>query len=172
MTKKTFFILAIKIFGLFSFVTSIFSVIPGSISFALMDIDTASIIWMIVAAAVIVGLFVLLVFKADKVVEVLRLDKGFEDNRVELGNLTSTDIIKLGTFFIGGILFIESIPGFLSHTLFAFKNKNLGIKYEFEDKFNWAVSAINLIIGYLLLTNSGFVANKMRNKTEDGDAAR
>lgn len=162
MSKKDFFILTIKLFGLFSLVTSIFSVIPSNISFALMDIDIVSIMWIMIAATTIGGLFVLLVFKAEKVVQALKLDKGFDDNRIELGNLKSTDVIKIGTFIIGGLLLLNNIPGFLSHTLFAFKGKNVGIEYKMEDKFNWAVSAINLIIGYLLLTNYSFVADKMK----------
>lgn len=162
MSKKDFFILTIKLFGLFSLVTSIFSVIPSNISFALMDIDIVSIMWIVIAATTIGGLFVLLVFKAEKVVQALKLDKGFDDNRIELGNLKSTDVIKIGTFIIGGLLLLNNIPGFLSHTLFAFKGKNVGIEYKMEDKFNWAVSAINLIIGYLLLTNYSFVADKMK----------
>jgi hypothetical protein len=170
MTKKDFFVLTIKLFGLFSLVTSIFSVIPSNISFALMDIDILSIIWIMIAATAIGGLFVLLVFKADKVVQALRLDKGFDDNRIELGNLKSIDVIKIGTFIIGGLLLLNNIPGFLSHTLFAFKGKNVGIEYKMEDKFNWAVSAINLIIGYLLLTNYGFVADKIKNKSKNETA--
>lgn len=167
MTKRDFFILAIKIFGLFSLVTSIFSTIPSNISFALMEIDIIPIIWIMIAAIAIGGLFILLIFKADKVVQALKLDKGFDDNRIELRDIKSTDIIKIGVFIIGGLLILNNIPRFLSHTLFAFKGENLGIDYEMEDKFNWAVSAINLIIGYLLLTNYGFVADKMKNGSND-----
>ena len=166
MTKRDFFILMIKLFGLFSLVTSIFSVIPSNISFALMELDIVSIIWILIAATAIGGLFVLLVFKAEKVVQMLKLDKGFDDNRIELGNLKSTDIVKIGAFIIGGLLILDNIPAFLSHTLFAFKGKNLGVAYKMEDKFNWAVSGINLIIGYLLLTNYGFVAAKLKDKSE------
>lgn len=167
MTKRDFFIVTIKLFGLFSLVTSVFSVIPSNISFALMDIDIVSILWIMIAAAAIGGLFVLLVFKADKVVHALRLDRGFDDNRIELGSLKSADIIKIGTFMIGGLLILNNIPGFLSHSLFAFKGRNIGVEYTMQDKFDWAVSAINLVVGYLLLVNYDFVAKKMGNRTED-----
>jgi hypothetical protein len=170
MSKKDFFVLAIKLFGLFSLVTSIFSVIPGNISFALMGVDLVSIIWIMVAVTAIGGLFVLLVFKADWVVQALKLDKGFDDNRIEIGNLKSTDIIKVGTFIIGGLLILNNIPGFLSHTLFALKGRNDLMEYKMEDHFNWAVTAINLIIGYLLLTNYWFVAEKMKDKSNDETA--
>lgn len=169
MTKRDFFILIIKVFGLFSVITSLFSVLPGNISFAMMDIDTLSIIWIVVAALVVIGLFVFLVFKSDKVVTLLRLDKGFDDEKIEFGNFKPTDIIKIGTFIIGGLLILNNIPAFLSHSLFAFKGDVVGIEYHTQDKFNWAVSGLNLIIGCLLLTNYNFVASRLnREKKEKG----
>lgn len=121
MTKRDFFILVIKLFGLFSLVTSLFSVLPNNISFALMYMDAFSLAWIAVAVFVVIGLFVLLVLRPDKVVSLLRLDKGFDDDRIEVGNLKSSDILKLGIFIIGGLLILDNIPAFLSHTLFAFK---------------------------------------------------
>jgi len=162
MTKRDFFILVIKLFGLMSIVTSLFSVLPSNISFALMDIDAFSLTWIIVAVLIVLGLFVLLVFKSDKVVGLLKLDKGFDEDRIEFGNLNSADIVKIGTFIIGGLLIIDNIPAFLSHTLFAFKGSVVGQVYSTQDKFYWAVSGLNLVIGYLLITNYDFVARLLR----------
>ena len=168
MTKSDFFILIIKVFGLFSVVTSLFSVLPSNISFAMMDIDALSILWIVVAIVVVVGLFVVLIFKADKVVRLLKLDKGFDDEKIEIGNLKQTEIIKIGTFIIGGLLFLDNIPAFLSHSLFAFKTDIIGLEYNSQDKFNWAISGLNLIIGFLLLTNYDFVAKMLKTgKTEN-----
>ena len=107
MTKKDLFVLLIKIFGLFSAVTSLFSVLPNNIMFALDSVDVISIIWVTVAIAVILGLFLILIFKANKIVELLKLDRGFEEERIDFGNLSSTDIIKIGTFVIDGFLIID-----------------------------------------------------------------
>jgi hypothetical protein len=119
------------------------------------------------AAIAVGGLFVLLVFRADRVVKGLRLDKGFDDDRTELGGLKPADLIKIGTFVIGGLLILHNIPAFLSHTLFAYKSSNMGMAYTAEDKFNWAVSAINLVVGYLLLVNYAFVAKIRKEKSMD-----
>lgn len=171
MTKKDFFILAIKLIGLFSLITSVFSIIPNNIYYALMDVDILSILWIMMSAVVIGGLFVLLVFNADKVVRALKLDKGFDDHRIELGSLTSADIIKIAAFILGGLLFINNIPAFLSHALFAFKGKNMGIEYTTDDTFAWSVCTINLIVGYLLSTNYDFVAKKLNKQPEDETAS-
>lgn len=167
MTKKDFFILLIKIFGLFSVVTSLFSVLPSNISFAMMNIDAISIIWIVFAVIVVIGLFVLLIFKSDKVVNLLKLDKGFDNDLIELGNLSTTDIIKLGTFIIGGFLILDNIPPFLSHTLFAFKGSIIGLEYNEMDKFNWVINGLNLAIGYFLLTNYGVIAQRLKTKKEE-----
>lgn len=167
MTKKDFFIVTIKVFGLFSLVTSVFSVIPSNISFALMDIDLVSILWIMLASIAVGGLFVLLVFRADRVVRGLQLDKGFDDDRIDLGSLKSADLVKLGTFIIGGLMILQNIPAFLSHTLFAYKSSNIGMAYRAEDKFNWAVSAINVIVGYLLIARYEAVARRINLKVKD-----
>jgi len=164
MTKRDFFILIIKLFGLFSLVTSLFSVLPGNISFALGHFDTFMVIWIIIALVVIVGLFVLLIFKADKVVNILKLDKDFDDERIEMGNLNPTSIIKLALIIIGGLLIIDNFPAVLSHTLFAFKGDLIGMTYETIDKFNWAVGGIKLILGFLLITNYDLVSRILRTK--------
>ena len=153
MTKRDFFILLIKTFGLFSVVTSLFSVLPSNISYAIMDLDAVSIIWVLVSVIIVIGLFVLLVFKSDKVVSLLRLDKGFDDDRIDLGNLNSKGILKLAIIIIAGLLILDNVPGFLSHAFFALKADVNGMNYESTDNFWWAVSGINLIIGFLLLTN-------------------
>jgi hypothetical protein len=167
MTKKDFFILTIKLYGLLTLVASVFSVIPGTIAVALMDLDLVAVIWIILATVILVGLFVLLVFKADKVVQKLRLDNGFDDDRIELGNFKSADILKIGTFIVGGFLFIDTIPGFLSHVLDAFKSSNTGIDFGLNNRFDWVVSGVNLIIGYLLMTNYNVVANLMKKASQE-----
>ena len=103
MTKRDFFIVIVKLFGLFSLVSSLFSGLPTNISWALMDLDVTMAFWIIITFIVIVGLFVLLVFKSDNVVTLLRLDRGFDDDRIELGNLDSKNIVKVAVIIIGGL---------------------------------------------------------------------
>lgn len=167
MTKRDFFMLILKVFGLFSIVTSLFSVLPGNISFAMIDLDAKSILWIAIALTVVIGLFLLLIFKSHKIVSLLKLDEGFDDDKIELGNFKPSDIIKTGTFIIGGLLILDNIPGFLSHSLFAFKGDIIGREYNTQDKFNWAVSGLNLIIGFLLLINYDFVAKRLSTEKNE-----
>jgi hypothetical protein len=68
MTKKDLFRLIIKIFGLYSIITTIFSALPSNISWVIMQIDITGIIWLIGTVVVIVLLFMFLVYKPDKII--------------------------------------------------------------------------------------------------------
>ncbi|MFK5890708.1 MAG: hypothetical protein QM486_08265 [Flavobacteriaceae bacterium] len=164
MTKKDFFILIIKLFGLFSLVSILFSVLPKYIPYFFVEIDIISIIWIVAIIGFSIGLFLVLVFNSEKLVRLLKLEKGFDDDRIDLGNLNVSDVIKIGTFIIGGLLLIDNIPIFLYHAFFAFKSEIIGMRYMSQDKFNWVVSLMNLIIGYLLLTNYDYVARFFKSK--------
>lgn len=166
MTKRDFFVLMIKLFGLFSVVSSIFTILPSNIAFALTDVTTFSVIWIIAAVLILLGLFVLLIFYSGKIVSLLRLEKGFEDDRIELNNLKPSDIIKIGTFIVGSLLLLHNLPQFLSHTLFAFKGGVAGQALNFKSKFDWTVSGLNMILGYLLVTNYAAVARLLQYKKQ------
>lgn len=127
-----------------------------------MEFDLTSAILIGFVSVLIIGLFILLVFKTDKVVKMLRLDKGFDDDKIELGNLQSTDIIKVGSFIIGGLLILYNIPPFLSYLIQAFKRDMMGLGFDLVQKIDWFTTGLYIIVGYLLITNFGFVAKLLK----------
>jgi hypothetical protein len=166
MTKRNFLILMIKLFGLYAAVTSIFSTIPNNIVFSLGHLDAFMIVWILVTLVITVGLFWTLTFKADRLVDLLKLGQGFTDERIELGKIKSEDILKTGTFVIGGLLFIRNVPGLLSNIFWAFRGEIAGLEFTEKDKVNLGVSALNVILGYLLFTNFDVVARRLKGKRE------
>jgi hypothetical protein len=54
MTKRDFFILLIKVFGLYSIITALFSTLPNNISFVIQNIEITGIIWLILTALIII----------------------------------------------------------------------------------------------------------------------
>jgi hypothetical protein len=166
MTKRDFLILMIKLFGLYSIVTTLFSALPGNVIFAMGHFDFTIAVWILVVFVVTMGLFWLLTFKADRLVDLLKLEHGFVDDRIELGSIKPEDIIKIGTFVIGGLLFLRSIPGFLSGTFWAFKGDIAGLEFSEKDKFDLVVSGLNVMFGYLLFTNYDWVAKRLNGKRE------
>lgn len=112
MTKKDFFRLIIKIFGLYSVISIIFSVFPSNMGFAISQIDLISIVWLIGSLILIILLFMFLIYKPDKIISWLKLDKGFDDDRIDFQNFNNTNILKLAVIVIGGIMLIKNIPAF------------------------------------------------------------
>lgn len=179
MTKKDFFTVIIKLFGLYLTIEIVFSTIPNNLSFVLTYIDIPGFIWLLFTAAIVVALFIFLIYKANTITSLLKLEKGFDEDRIDFGNLKISDIVKFAVLIIGGLVFIDSIPVFLSHTLFAFKSsapkgfdtaQNELIKYnDIKDYLQWFISGLNLLIGYLLFTNykkvSEFILRKIDDKT-------
>jgi hypothetical protein len=167
MTKRGFFVLLIKVFGLNALVAGIFSTIPNNLMVGFSSVDISVILWTIAVVGIFVGICWILVLKADWLAALLKLDKGFSDERIELGNLSSADIMKLGVFVIGGLLLIRSIPDLLSRVFWAFKGELVGTEFNERDKFNFAVSVLNVLGGYLLMTNYDLVSKFFKDKSAE-----
>lgn len=131
------------------------------------EINIQVYIWLFAVTSVVVGLFWLLTFKADKLVDLLKLGKGFSDDRIETGNIKSEDIIKIGTFIIGGLLIVENIPRLLSHIFWSFRVDIIGQQFTAREKLNLGVSALNILISILLFTNYDIVAKRISNKRNE-----
>jgi hypothetical protein len=145
-------------------VISLFSVLPSSISFAMYGLDAVSIMWITIAVIVTIGLFILLIFKSEQIVSILDLDKGFDEEKIEIYNLNSNYIFKLEILITGAILILDNIPSFLSHLFFAFKSNLIGMEYESKQKFLFAVSITKIIIGYLLFTITTLLQKDFRSE--------
>ena len=160
MTKRDFFILVIKLFGLWSGVKTVFSLSL----FSRERLDIFDLLAVIVALGIVGGLFWLLTFKASNIVDFLRLANGFSEDRIELGNIKSADIIKIGTFVIGGLMIVENVPAFLSHTLWAFKGSIAGLEFGSREKLSLTKSGLNILFGYWLATNYNLISKLLKEK--------
>lgn len=155
-------------------ISVIFSVFLGNVGFVIDNIDMIGIVWLIICLIVIILLFLFLIYNPDKIISWLKLDKGFDDDKIEFQNFNNSNILKLALIVIGGIILIKNIPAFLSHTIFAFKS-SVGndfngsvIKYgNLRDYILWATSFLNIIIGYLLLTNYNYISRILKEKDKE-----
>lgn len=178
MTKKDLFRLIIKIFGLYFVISTPFSILPMIIESLTSQFDSnvpfdyVGLIWLMVNMACIILLFVFLIYKPDIIVKWLKLDRGFDDDRIDFQNFNTANILKLAVIVIGGLLLIHNIPTFLCKTWFAFKssvgsnfNNDNAIHFGgLRDYLNWGISFINIVIGYLLVTNYTFVSKLLKEK--------
>jgi hypothetical protein len=158
MTKKDFFVAVIKIFGLYWVSKSVFFIIPTMFSTAQFGFEGYTLIWILLALAVEVGLFVLLLFKAETLVRLLRLEKGFDEERIDFGGLTGLTIIKISLLIIGGSLVIYQLPEFLTQTYYGFKADLHGQGYSANANYYWAESGLKVLLGVAIFTQYDSIA--------------
>jgi len=175
MTKRDFFRVIIKLFGLYSLILSVFTFIPTSFSgLFVTNFEILYILYFLVMLCLVVALYVFLILKTDTILRVLKIDKGFDDDNIMMGNFNSEVIYKLALILLGGYLIINYTPDFLYYCYLALKKEvsqngfssvidNFSYQQSVE-YFKWAISGANILIGYLLLTNylkiSGWLSHK------------
>lgn len=155
MTKRDFFRILIKIFGLYSLILSIFTVIPQNISNVLFQFDIMMLLVILASTIISVGMFLVLLFKSDFIIDKLKLDKGFDDDKIIVGNLTNESILKLALIIIGGFLLIDYLPAVLFDLINAFKTKSTFTSIEGNNVnyFDIVTGLVNILLGYLFITN-------------------
>lgn len=170
MTKRDFFKIIIKLFALYFLLLVVFSFIPSNLRYIIFEFEPLIIISIVGSTIIMSLLFIFLLKKSDAVIDLLKLDKGFDTDHMELGNFNGFQIAKLALIFIGGLLFLDYVPEFLRYSFLAFKSEVSvdgadflgGYRYEDQmDYFQWAVSGMNLILSYLILTNYSRIAKWM-----------
>ena len=156
MLINTFWKILLKIVGLWILFSSI-SLIPqftSTLSFTNGSLDVTSLlsIWFLLFGSLFIYALItfLFIFKTDWIIKRLKLDKNFQEQKIDL-NIESTTILKYSIIIIGALILIEALPSFFSR-LFNFFQQKLLFK-DYRDS-SWLIFYfIKLIIGYLLLTN-------------------
>ena len=166
MTKKDFFRVLIKVFGLYSLILALFTFLPSQLSFILYEIDLIIILMVLGMLTFIVLIFVLLIRKPDTIINWLKLDQGFDEERIHFEKLNIQNIIKIAALIVGGLLLIDSIPVFLSYTYYAFKSDIAGSGLADIQNMKWATSFVNILLGYLLVANFERISRWFKSKEE------
>lgn len=174
MTKKDLFRIILKIAGLYFIVVVLFQTLPA---FFIFFNTSGPELWQSIALLSIILLlltiiFVTLIFKPDGFINALKLDKGFDDDKVSFRRVDFSDLLKIAIFAIGLSLIVRHLPIFITHVFFLFKllmkNQNdFTSQFHSEiltDYVSWAVKIISLIIGYLMITNYASIANYLIKK--------
>ena len=153
MTVKDLFRIVIKLFSLYLIISTLFSTIPYYLSSAYYADGLVILLTYLGALAIILGLVVVLLVNTDRVIDWLKLDKGFDKELINFSDFDSFVLLKLGFFIIGGFLLIDYIPEFLVQTYWALRFDIDGAESSFDAKFDWGISAINITIGFVFVTN-------------------
>jgi len=181
MNIKDLFKFFIKTFGLYSLITGIFTFVPFITNNLLPNFYPLGFILTIIGLAILIGLFLILIFKTDQIIKGLKLDQGFNHSKINLNQFSELRLLKIAIIIISGITFITYFPGFIFESITYFTARNtsesgllglfskLGPQYVF-DLYNWIVCLVNITISYLIFSNykhiSTFIYKKIVEKEE------
>lgn len=173
MTKRDFFIVLIRIFGLYSLILTLFSFFPSNIAFIAYPMDLSGVFWILGMTLVLILIYYFVIQKAGWIVDTLRLDRGFDDEQIVVGNFNAHQILCFAIVVIGGLVLLFYGGSFLQYCLLAFKEKvgAQSLDSLMEDMYgqpvdylDWGISALNVVIGYLLITQYSKVARWIHRK--------
>ncbi|MGI6048688.1 MAG: hypothetical protein ACOYEG_11925 [Petrimonas sp.] len=174
MTKKDLLRIILKITGLYFLITIVFFQIPSFLVF-IKTIPVISLLVAFVVLLIIAAIFTALIFKPDFVINLLKLDKGFDDDVFITPRVSLSNLIKISIIIIGLFLIVKHLPQFITHLFFLFKllvkNQN-GISGMAEnqiltDYVSWGIKILSLIIGYLMITNYSAIARFILKKDSE-----
>lgn len=154
MKMRSFWHLALKTLGMWLIINSIIS-LPVTINSILTGlIHSFSWSYVIVETAYLTSLLVFyflilqfLVLKSQRTIDFLKLEKGFEEIRINF-IIPYDKLLKIVIILIGGILFVKAAPK-LAESLYL---SDQGLK-----TIDIVIYSSQAFIGFLIMTNSNFV---------------
>ncbi len=107
----------------------------------------------------------LFILKPSWLIDKLHLERGFEENKIDL-NIRASTILSITTIVIGGLMFIEGLPELCRQVFEFFQQKTI---FRESPTSGWVIFySIKTVFGYLLMKNSNQVVafiNKQTNST-------
>lgn len=167
MKVKTFWSIVLKILGIYIVLGSI-SIFPqffSSVYYIFQNDSSNDTIEILFFSFMILGLYVfilwLFVYQTSWLIDKLKLEKGFEEEQINL-NIKESTILNIAIIIIGGLMLVESLPIFCKSIFQFFQQKSLFKDYP---DTGWIIAYfLKAIIGYLLMTNSKYFVCKIQKQ--------
>ena len=171
MSPKSFFMIVLRIVGLFLLISLLVS-LPAAVatisSMAMYDFDGSPPLGLLAVffLAMVLLLYLIvhfLLLKPEKLIRFLKLDTGFEEEKFEL-KLSQSSILKIAIIVIGGITLFYEIPYFVKQ-LFIFWRQTQIKWLEDPDTASLILSIITIVISYLLIYYNDKIVNYITKKS-------
>ncbi len=112
-------------------------------------------------------MFAGLVFKTSWLIDKLRLDKGFTEEKLEL-NIHRSIVLRIAIIVTGAILFIETLPSLLKELFAYYQEINSYNGFKHYPHAGWITFyLVKLLISYFMLTSSRPIVNFIERKRKD-----
>jgi hypothetical protein len=161
MTKKDLFKIILKLYGLYSIIEVVIQI--PNISYYLYYDSGNEFNWLILSVPIVSLIIIyILLFKPELVINLFKLDKGFDNTNVPASTFDGKGITKIALIIIAVYLIASNLGAFISQVIFSFKESvsRNGLETLLEtfnpNPLNYQVminSGLSLLIGFILLTN-------------------
>lgn len=164
MTNKDFFRLMIKLFGLYQFLLVVFTFLPRNLQLIFNDFfSLSSLVSLILITLFILAVYYVLIKNPDLLINLFKLDKGFDKNEITVNNLNSDAILQIGMVLIGGFLIVDNLGYFISSFITYFKISYMKETFEsLQNVQSLILNGVNLVLGFCLIIFRKKVAEKFQ----------
>ena len=126
MTKSDFFRLLIKSIGLFFLITTSLTYFPMILAFFISDFYWSSLLFILGGIGFLALVYIFFILKTDQIIQLLNLEKGFDDSKFDLGYLTKQGLFQLALLIVGlSLMFgvLSDIISFVQYEINKFENE-------------------------------------------------
>ncbi len=108
---------------------------------------------------------IVLIFWTSWVINLLKLDKGFQSTEVLLNSTSQQQTLQLAIILLGGFLIVKNITTTIAHVVEAFRISLIG--FENSTYHNFWQSGLSVFIGALLIANREALTKWLMPKSEE-----
>jgi hypothetical protein len=132
------------------------------------DTDTLTLFTVFTAFVFVTLFFIFIIryclFQTEKIITMLRLDKGFSDENLEI-NVQRSGLLKVALIVIGGLMIADGLPLFVYNVFFYFQHSNSYTGFTDNHASPYVISnGLKLVFGYLMVTESQAIINFVERK--------
>jgi hypothetical protein len=169
MSPRTLWTIILKIFGIYILLQILYT-LPQLFIFILTIKDQQAInalqeiSTMLFFISVYLFMLIAFLFRTDWLINILKLEKSFNDEKLEI-NIHRSTVLKIAVIFSGIMLFAESLPALL-RGLFAYYqdiNSYNGFK-RYPEGGMIVFNLAKVFISYFMMTSSRLIVNFIEHK--------
>lgn len=156
MTIRTLLNIILKVIGVF-FIKEIINQIAGLAPLGYYfgrEQPGDPILWALIITLIVIGFYVacayVFIFKSDKVIERLDMDKGFEEHELKI-NIHRSTVLSISIILVGGVIIVQEVPLLIAHIYDYYRESKLSFGSEMPSYQLILLSAIKALIGFFLL---------------------
>lgn len=169
MSVKDFFIAVIKIIALFLFIEGVVVFMANTV-FVVQISEIDLIIGYLAIALTFFALVLLMLARANQIVQLLQLYKGFSTERFDFSNLQAKYIFKMALTVLGLYMVFMNLPHILMNLYILVKNNINTYGFEFNSiqstKETLYISLLYVFVGIVILSLRKSITN-MFNPTSE-----